>query len=125
MPLRMVLDAGSVRVEDTLLLGARSLDPPEEAFIAASGIRTDERDLEEVIAGVDAVYVAFDVDVLDPGEDVAGHMAEPGGPTLAEAVATLERIARSGPVAGAGFSGGTADPRNAAPIARLAAALGL
>ena len=35
MPLRMVLNAGSVRIEDTVLLGARSLDPPEEASSAS------------------------------------------------------------------------------------------
>ena len=33
MPLRMLIDAGDVDPKDVTLLGARSLDPPEEAFI--------------------------------------------------------------------------------------------
>ena len=40
MPLRMLLDAGAVAAGDVALVGARNLDPPEEEFIAASGLRT-------------------------------------------------------------------------------------
>src|SRR5207248_2187719 len=36
MPLRMLLDSGAVRIEDTALIGARNLDPPEREFIAGS-----------------------------------------------------------------------------------------
>src|SRR5207248_10319683 len=41
MPLRMLLDAGTVAAEDTVLVGARNLDPPEAEFIASSGLRTE------------------------------------------------------------------------------------
>ena len=41
MPLRMLIDAGDVAAEDVTLLGARNLDPPEVAFIAAAGVRTE------------------------------------------------------------------------------------
>jgi hypothetical protein len=115
MPLRMLIDAGDVAAEDVALLGARNLDPPEEAFIAAAGIR---RELGEL---PDNVYVALDCDVADPSElDV--WMPEPGGIALDELEALLAGIPR--PV-GAGFSGLRASARNEAALARLGCALGL
>ena len=41
MPLRMLLDHGTVAADDVVLWGARNLDPPEEEFIAAAGIGDD------------------------------------------------------------------------------------
>src|ERR671925_2394237 len=41
MPLRIALDSGAMRLEDTVLVGARELDPGEEAFIRKSGLATD------------------------------------------------------------------------------------
>src|SRR5919197_285211 len=38
MPLRMIIDSGAVHPHDVALVGARNLDPPEEEFIAQSGI---------------------------------------------------------------------------------------
>jgi arginase len=125
MPLRMLLDDGAVLVEDALLLGARNLDPAEEVFIASSGLATDLDDLPRVLGGADAVYVALDVDVLEPDGEVTMFMPEPDGPDLAETEAVLARIAASTPVAGLGFTGLTAAFENAAPLVRLAAALGL
>lgn len=125
MPLRTLLDDGAVRVEDVLLLGARNLDPPEEEFIVSSGLATELSELPRVLEGADAVYVALDADVLEPGAEVAMFMPEPDGPDLAEAEAVLARIAASAPVAGAGFTGLTPAPENSAPLARLASALGL
>ncbi|TMJ94934.1 MAG: hypothetical protein E6G67_08270 [Actinobacteria bacterium] len=46
MPLRMLLDSGTVEPGRTALLGARSLDPPEEEFIERTGIVTDSVRLE-------------------------------------------------------------------------------
>src|SRR5205823_2052649 len=40
MPLRMLIDGGAVQPEDVALVGARNLDPPEQEFIAARGVRT-------------------------------------------------------------------------------------
>jgi arginase len=124
MPLRMLLDSGTVRPEDVLLYGARNLDPPEEEFIAASGLATSSEALEPALADTEGVYVALDADVLDPDGEVEMFMPEPAGPSLAEVADFLERIARSGTVVGAGFSGLRADPENGRGLVRLAAALG-
>jgi arginase len=125
MPLRMLLDSGTVDVGDTLLLGARNLDRPEEEFIAASGLATSEESLESVLAAAGGVYVAFDADVLEPNGEVAMHIPEPGGPTVAQALGMLERVAAGAPVVGAGFTGLKAAPENAAVLARLSTALSL
>jgi hypothetical protein len=42
MPLRMLIDSDTVAAEDVALVGARSLDPPEETFIVESGLRLGE-----------------------------------------------------------------------------------
>jgi arginase family enzyme len=125
MPLRMLIDSGTIHPADVVLVGARNLDPPEVEFIAASGLRTGEGELGAALEGADAVYVAFDVDVLDPDDDVVCFMPEPGGYTVVEAAAVLRRIAAEKPVAGAGFTGLGPAPENVAPVARLAGALGL
>jgi arginase family enzyme len=115
MPLRMLIDAGDVAAEDVTLLGARNLDPPEEAFIAVAGIR---RELGELPANV---YVALDCDVIEPPQlDV--WMPEPGGIPLDELEALLAGIPR--PI-GAGFSGLEPSARNETALPRLGHALGL
>jgi arginase len=125
MPLRMLLDSGTIAPEDTVLVGARSLDPPEKEFIAATGLRCDPDEVAAALDGVDAVYVAFDCDVLDPGEEISSHLPEPGGFTIAETSALLGEIAAAKPVAGAGLTGLAADPANVPALARFCAALGL
>jgi arginase family enzyme len=125
MPLRMLLDSGTVSPQDTVLVGARNLDPPEKEFIAATGLRCGDDEVMDALEGVDAVYVAFDCDVLDPEDEISPHMPEPGGLTIDESSVLLTRIAAATPVAGAGLSGLSADPRNAGPIGRLCGALGL
>lgn len=125
MPLRMLLDSGTISSEDTVLVGARSLDPPEEDFIAASAIHVGETGIAPAVEGADGVYVAFDGDVLDPGEDFAAFLPEPGGLTLAESAAILTRVAGEKPVAGIGLTGLAPDPANVPALARLCGALGL
>jgi arginase len=125
MPLRMLLDGGTVSPADTALVGARSLDPPEEEFIAASGIRIGPEAVEEALDGTEAVYVAFDCDALEPGQGITPHMPEPGGLTIDEAAAVLEHVRATAPVAGVGFTGLTAAPRNAEELRRFTSALGL
>ena len=115
MPLRMLIDAGDVQAEDVILLGARNLDPPEEAFIAEAGIRRELGPLPE------KVYVALDADVVEPGE-LEVFMPEPDGIPLAELEALLAGIPRP---AGAGFTGLRPSPRNEQALARLGHALGL
>ena len=125
MPLRMLLDSGTVAPEDTVLVGARNLDPSEKEFIAATGLRCGPDEIGAALDGVDAVYVAFDCDVLDPDEEITAHLPEPGGLTLAETASLLGEIAASKRLAGAGLTGLAADPANTPPLSRLCAALGL
>jgi arginase family enzyme len=125
MPLRVLIDGGTVEAGDTALVGARSLDPPEEEFIAASGIHVGPGAVEEAVAGAEAAYVAFDVDVLEPDQGVGMHMPEPGGLSLGEAAELLERVRAAAPVVGVGFTGLNADPRNAEELGRFTVALGL
>ena len=123
MPFRMVLDAGSVAVEDTVLVGARALDPGEEEFIRASGLHVGVDAIASALDGADAVYVAFDADVLDEAE-MESFMPEPDGMTLAEAEELLRRIAATATVAGMGLTG-FAPGSDIEAMSRLVAALGL
>ena len=125
MPLRMLLDSGTVAPGDTVLVGARNLDSPEREFIAATGLRCGEEEVAPALDGVDAVYVAFDCDVLDPADAISAYMSEPGGLAVAEAERILATVAATKPVAGAGLSGLAADPANTPALTRLCAALGL
>ncbi|HET8605902.1 MAG TPA: arginase family protein [Gaiellaceae bacterium] len=124
MPLRMLIDSGAVAAGDVCLVGARDLDPPEEEFIAASGLRLDEDGLAGALAGADGVYVALDCDALDEAE-VASFMPEPGGLAVAEVEALFRGLAARADVLGAGISGLLPDERNLAPLQRLLVALGL
>jgi len=120
MPLRTLLDRGTLAAADVALWGARNLDPPEEEFIAAAGIGDDP---DALLARADAVYVALDCDVFDPDE-VAVFMPEPGGPLLAEVEQLLARVRDSGKLMGVGFTGLAPDPANVGKLGRLTAALG-
>jgi arginase family enzyme len=124
MPLRMILESGFVRVEDTALVGARNLDPPEEELIERIGLVTGEEGIDAALAATSAVYVAFDADVLDPGE-IACFMPEPDGWTLLEAERVLRRIMRRSTVVGAGFAGLVPDRASVERLLPLCWALGL
>jgi len=83
----MLIDAGDVAATDVTLLGVRNLDPPEEEFVAAAGIRRKVADLPE------HVYVALDCDVFEPGElDV--FMPEPRGERLDDVERLLAGLPR-------------------------------
>jgi arginase family enzyme len=125
MALRMLIDGGAVAPCDVVLIGARNLDAPEAAFIADVGLSLGAEGIDETLGKADAVYVAFDVDVLDAGEGVAAFFPEPAGLTMLEAEALLRRIAASTRIAGAGLSGLLPEEDNVAPITRLCVALGL
>jgi arginase len=124
MPLRMLLDSGAVEPQDVILLGSRSLDPPEREYVASIGLRTDAGELESALDGAEGVYVALDVDSLDPAE-ISPFMPEPGGLSVAEVEVLLRRVAERSPILGAGFSALTAEPGNLEPLGRFCAALGL
>jgi arginase family enzyme len=120
MPFRMLLDGGVVAPEDAALVGARNLDPPESAFVAETGI---DDSLDRALAGVDAAYVALDLDVLDPSE-VDVLIPEAGGPSPGEIEELLQDIAGRTPIAGMGVTGFLATDRNAVLAARMLAAAG-
>jgi arginase len=120
MPLRMLLDRGTIAPADVVLWGSRKLDPPEEEFIAAAGIGDDTEALLDRAA---VLYVALDCDVLDP-EEIAVFMPEPGGPSLAEVERLLTRVRDSGKLVGVGFTGLAPDPANVGKLERLARSLG-
>jgi arginase family enzyme len=120
MPFRMILDSGTVAVEDAALVGARNLDGAEAEYVAAVGL---DASLDRALANVDATYVALDVDVLDPSEiDVL--IAEPDGPSAAEVEALLRDIAGRTHVAAIGVTGVLPTERDAALVSRMLAAAG-
>jgi arginase len=120
MPLRMAIDEGSVRTDDVALVGARDLDPPEREYIAEHGI---DDDLARALDGADAVYVALDVDVLEPGA-VPVFMPAPGGLELDDVERLLLEVASGARLAGMGLTG-LAPGADPAILARFAAAAGL
>jgi arginase len=124
MPLRTLLDAGTVKPENVALVGARNLDPPEEDFIAASGLHTGEGAVDRAIDGCSCVYVALDVDSLDPSE-IEPFMPEPDGLTVDEVEALFADLRERTTLLGAGVTGLTAAPGNVEPVTRLCRALGL
>ena len=120
MPLRILLDRGTVVAADVVLWGARNLDPPEEEFIAAAGIGDEPDDL---LDRADAVYVALDCDVFDPDE-LAVFMPEPDGPSLDELERLLASVRESGKLVGFGLTGLAPDPANVEKLHCLTAAIG-
>jgi arginase family enzyme len=124
MPLRTLIDDGAVAVKDVALVGARDLDPPEEEFIASSGLALGAAGIERALDGADGAYVALDWDVLDP-EDSIAFFNVPDGLQLAEVSELLAEVAERSTVLGFGVSGLVPHPDNVAKIERLAAALGL
>jgi len=124
MPLRMLIDSGAVEAKNVALVGARNLDPPEEEFIEAAGVRRGAEGVEGALAEVDCVYVALDCDVFAP-EEVTSFMPEPGGLSVGEVEGLFERLARDYTVLGAGLSGLRGDARNVEPLTKLCRALGL
>jgi arginase family enzyme len=123
MPLRMLLDSGAVGAEDVALVGARNLDPPEEDFIATSGLGLGPDAVGCALRDTAGVYVAIDFDFLDEGE-VAAFMPEPGGLALSEVETLLASVRRQKLVLGAGFTGLMPREENLRPISRLTTALG-
>ena len=121
MPFRMLLDAGVVAAENAALVGARDLDPPEAAFVERNGI---DDSLDRALAGVDAVYVALDLDVLDPSH-VDVLVSVPDGPSPDEIEAVLGDVRERAPIAGMGVTGFLATDRSAALAVRMLAAAGL
>lgn len=95
-----------------VLVGVRSTDPAEEAYIAASGMTdlgVDGFSPERLVAAVEAtgaasVYVHIDLDVLDPGEVTGVGYPEPFGLSAGDLVAALKALLARFPLAGAGIT---------------------
>jgi arginase len=120
MPFRMLLDGGVVEAADAAFVGARNLDPPEVEFVERHGI---DDSLDRALAGVDAAYVALDLDVLDPSE-VDVLIPEPDGPSADDIEKLIRDVAGRTRIAGIGVTGFLASDRNAAVAARMLAAAG-
>ena len=103
------------------LVGARNLDPPEEEYVARTGLR---RAPSEAVADTAGVYVAVDSDALD-AEELHSFLPEPGGLSLDEASRLLADLAGRTTVLGAGLTGLAPDDRNVEPVTQLCRALGL
>ncbi|MGE5450582.1 MAG: arginase [Acidobacteriota bacterium] len=110
-PLLQVTQDGSATLSpaDFRLIGVRSVDPHERAFVHAQGLEVfDMRHLDEhgmratmqqALLGLDDdthLHVSFDVDFLDP--DIAPGVGTPvrGGPSYREAQLCMEMIADTG-----------------------------
>ncbi len=124
MPLRMLLDTGAVEPEDVALVGVRSLDPPEEEFLAESRVHVGREGIAPALEGAACTYVALDADVLEPSE-LSVFMPEPGGLSVPELEEILRGVAADTKVVGAGFSGLSFEPANVEALVRLAVALAL
>jgi arginase len=118
-------EAPSARELDAALFGGQVLDERESRMLAASGVAQfgsgmlgDAAGLAaaaawaaEVSRGIDAWYVAFDLDALDASGGWAVAMPEPHGLSLDDAVRAVRTIAHSGaPVIG--FGATAAMPRD-------------
>jgi arginase len=122
-PLRTLIDSGAVGAEDVALLGARSLDPPEEDFISTNGIGVGPAAVSRAVGDTQGVYVAIDFDSME-ADEVAPFMPEPGGLALAEVEELLQTVRREKPVLGAGFTAMLPDEANLPAVTRLGSALG-
>jgi arginase len=118
MALRIAIDEGSVATADVALVGARDLDPPEQAYLAEHGI---DDDLGRAFGGTTAVYVALDVDVLEPGA-MPIFFPAPGGLEVSDLERILLEVSARSHVAGLGITGLApgADPALLAGFASLA-----
>jgi arginase len=124
MPLRMLIDSGAVEAQDVALVGARNLDPPEEEFIAASGIHLGADGIAKALDWTKCTYVAVDADVAEPSE-LSVFMPEPDGLSVAQLEGFLLEIRGRTSVLGAGLTGLSFEPSNVGPLSRLTGALGL
>jgi arginase len=90
--------------EYVVLIGARDLDPAEEALLETSDIaqlppvvlrKLWAPVLDDLASRVTDVYLHVDLDVLDPAEGRANSYAAPGGLRIDEVVRMIAEIGRS------------------------------
>ncbi len=121
MPLRMAIDAGAVHPRNRRSSAPATSTRPSSPYLEATGI---DDDVDRALAGCDRVYVAFDCDVLRPGE-LAVFMPEPGGlDRRARPRRCSVASSRRCTLAGLGLTG-LRDEADPMVVARLVAAAGL
>ncbi|MFD0670632.1 arginase [Cohnella sp. GCM10027633] len=110
-------EAAKIKPENVVLIGARSLDPGEKAYIKSRNITcftmhdVDRRGMSQVIeeairiagAGTDGVHLSFDIDSVDPGVAPGTGTPVQGGLSYREAHLALEMLNESGIVTSAEF----------------------
>jgi arginase len=120
MVLRSILGDGprafasraAVPATRTILAGARSMDPGEEAFAEAAGITVlpgGDASSDAVLSalratGATSVYIHVDLDVLDPSVVTAVNHPEPFGLSVATLLDTVRAIRAEFDLAGAGIT---------------------
>lgn len=124
MPLRTLFGEGHPRLvpattlspKRCALLGTRSMDPPEQAFIAAHGLpllspkhlQNEPRRLEELLdqwlPDGAPLYVHLDLDVLDPKMWPAVAVPETDGLDIATLVEVINRLRARGQFVGVGIT---------------------
>ena len=124
MPLRTLFGEGHPRLVPTTtvspqrcaFLGTRSMDQPEQAFIAAHELSLlDPEQLQNEPQLLDQlldrwlpdgapIYVHLDLDVLDPQVWPAVAVPEPGGLDIATLVAVINTLRTRGEVVGVGIT---------------------
>jgi len=104
--------APTLREENVVLVGLRSVDPAERELIADSDVTAytmsdiDARGVNDVVAealsiagdGVDGVHVSLDLDWLDPNEAPGVGTPVRGGVTYREAHSAMELVGEADPV---------------------------
>lgn len=91
---------------DFILSDARDLDPGEAITLKNSRVRhlRDVRDLLTAPLPGRPLYLHVDMDVVDPVDMPAMGYPTPGGPSLADTAAVVQRLTRDGRVGGALFA---------------------
>jgi arginase len=88
-----------------MLVGARDLDPPEEAYLAGSAITTCAvADLEGAPLPEGPLYVHVDMDVVDPAELPGLRYPAAGGPAMAAVADAVSLLQETGRVAAIGLA---------------------
>jgi agmatinase len=115
-PMRRLIESGAVRGDRFLQIGLRGYWPEPEtlAWMAEQRMRSFEmtevveRGLDACLTEAfaialddcDAVFLSFDVDVVDPGSAPGTGTPEPGGLSTRQALDAVRRIGMELPVAG-------------------------
>jgi arginase len=107
-----LVPARPVAPGNVILVGARELDPPEEEYLAESGITLIEVDsltpkrLVDAVkkTGATRVYIHVDFDVLDPAELEGLDSPVPFGVTAATLIESIRAVREKYELVGAGLT---------------------